>query len=220
MWVAAKLHKERRNLRAGPGDYRDMECARAHEVMSANLDGEANADERRHLMHHLAVCADCRTVANDLTALHRALRVTPAPEVPDLTPAILAATTPAPPEPRKLRLLRLVIAASSIALFVLALPELLAEHSMMNHGARHLGAIDIALAAGFAIVAWRPQRSLSGFLPIATVLVGVCLAVTFADHTANVHLATHAWSIVGLGAAWMLEAIALRGPVRRLRLAA
>lgn len=188
--------------------------------MSANLDGEASAEERRHLMHHLAACAECRAVANDLTALHRALRVVPAPEVPDLTPAILAAATPTPAEPRKSRLLRLVIATASIALFALALPELLAEHSMMNHGARHLGAIDIALAAGFAIVAWRPQRSLSGFLPIATVLVGVCLAVTLADHSVNLHWATHAWSIVGLGAAWMLEAIALRGPVRRLRIAA
>jgi anti-sigma factor RsiW len=188
--------------------------------MSATLDGEASAQERQHLMHHLASCTECRTVANDLTALHRAIRVAPAPEVPDLTPAILAAATPAPREPRKSTVLRLVIAVSGLALFLLALPELATEHTMANHSSPHLGAIDIALAAGLAIVAWRPQRSLSGFLPIATVLVGVCLAVTFADQTANLHVATHVWSIIGVGAAWLLEAIALRGPVRRLRLAA
>ena len=78
----------------------------------------------------------------------------------------------------------------------------------------------VAIERAQAMATWRPQRSLSGFLPIATVLVGVCMAVTFADQTANLHVATHVWSIIGVGAAWLLEAIALRGPVRRLRLAA
>ena len=40
---------------------------------------------------HLAGCTDCRTYAHDAETLHRQLRLSPAPAIPDLAPGILAA---------------------------------------------------------------------------------------------------------------------------------
>jgi predicted anti-sigma-YlaC factor YlaD len=197
-----------------------MECTDIHEILSAVLDGEATAEEQRQLTHHMTACASCRSLASDIGDLHRAMRIAPAPNVPDLTEAIIAATAPTEREPRRQAVLRTLMVVCGAVLLTLSLPDLLGGTGMHARMERHLGAFDFALAAGLLFTAWRPQRSLSGFLPIASVLVAVCIFVTLSDHTMGLDLATHMSSLVGISAAWMLEALITRhGQARRLRLA-
>jgi len=180
--------------------------------MSAAQDGELNDGEQRLLDAHIAVCATCRAYAVDLEDLDRAVRISAAPDVPDLTTAILAAAG-SPRAPRSLGALRLALLASAVVLVALAIPQLLAEP---HHGSsyRHLAAFDLAVASGLVWTGLRPARALSGFLPIATVLVASCIGITIADGHGSLHLANHVVAATGLGASWLLE---LRPPVRPSR---
>jgi negative regulator of sigma E activity len=59
--------------------------------LSARMDGEVTAERSQELDDHLATCADCRTYEASLRKVKSALRVQPAPEVPDLTGSIMEA---------------------------------------------------------------------------------------------------------------------------------
>ena len=60
-------------------------------AISARLDGEDAGLDDAAIYAHLAGCTDCRGFAHDAEALHRTVRLAPAPAIPDLTPGILAA---------------------------------------------------------------------------------------------------------------------------------
>jgi hypothetical protein len=51
-----------------------MRCARAHRMISGQIDGDLGAAALRRLERHLAVCADCRRVREDVIALAREAR--------------------------------------------------------------------------------------------------------------------------------------------------
>jgi predicted anti-sigma-YlaC factor YlaD len=204
-----------------------MDCSQTRILLSAALDGEVDDGERRRLDDHLHHCSGCRAYAADAARLHRRVRVGPAPPVPDLTGAILAATAPTETRPVATRLLRTILVVCALALVGLAVGTFSAasaEHA--GHGGaayttRHLTAFDLALAAGFVWTAWRPWRVLAGFLPIATVLVLACLAVTFVDPSDGLHAANHIAAVIGLVSAWLLEAgLRPRRSVAEMRLAA
>jgi len=60
-----------------------MRCEEAALLLSARLDGELTVEEERELNEHLAQCAACRALADDLSALHLSfgyLEDEPAPE--------------------------------------------------------------------------------------------------------------------------------------------
>jgi predicted anti-sigma-YlaC factor YlaD len=103
----------------------------------------------------------------------------------------------------------------------LAIPTLLwgNDHGIPLHHAHHMGALQLALAVGFASVAIRPRIALAGFLPLATALVVLGGALAIADiitgHTTAPHEASHLAAIVGLAAAWLIES-SFR-PMRPLR---
>jgi predicted anti-sigma-YlaC factor YlaD len=184
-----------------------MDCARAQILCSASLDGELDPSEQRHLDEHLASCPACRRFAADATALHRVVRIAPAEPVPDLTATILAATAPAPVTelPSRTRVLRLALVAIALVEILLSVPGLFdAEHT------QHLAAFDLALAVGFLWVAARPQRTLSGFLPIGTALVLLCVGLSLADAAQgdgeSARVVTHSIAVVGMIVAWTLEA--------------
>ena len=59
--------------------------------LSARMDGEVDTVRSRELDSHLEGCADCRRYETSLRQVKRAVRLQPAPEVPDLAPRILAA---------------------------------------------------------------------------------------------------------------------------------
>lgn len=67
-----------------------MRCESAAELISAQLDGELSDVESDALAAHIRRCPYCRRRADELTALHRRLRLRAAEPVPDLSGRILA----------------------------------------------------------------------------------------------------------------------------------
>jgi predicted anti-sigma-YlaC factor YlaD len=193
-----------------------MRCRLARELFSATLDGESTDVERAAVDAHLATCGPCRRHAVDVLSLHRHVRVAPAPAVPDLTARVVARTE-LPEAPGRIAAgARLLLAASAVLLVVVGLPEVLAT-GHHDHAAHHLAAFDVAVGLGFGWVAWRPGRALAGFLPVATALVVMCLAVTFVDGRATLNATSHAIAVAGLAAAWLLESPVARSPRPTLR---
>lgn len=238
-----------------PIDSLGMSCTRFRTAISARLDGElmseASAGRRRaealrgndavdaHLLDaHLAACGDCRAFAAETSQLHRAVRLSPAPEVPDLTTGILAAiaherraapdadapvsrhvragvAASAPDQETALRWILVAIAAVQIAV---AVPAFLfgSDAGLPVHTARHLGSFDIAVAVGFLVAAWRPER-IPGILPIVAALV-VCLVgsslLDVVSGTTGVgNEAHHATDFAGLVVVWLLSrTVAARRP--------
>ena len=184
-----------------------MDCSDARTLYSASLDGETGPGDELRWQRHVAGCPACRAFATDATAAHRLVRIAPAEPVPDLTAAILHATADAPTVSRPWALrLRLALVAVAVVQILIAIPTLLggAEHT------QHLSAFDLALAVGFLWVAARPAQALSGFLPIGTALVLLCLGLAFADAArgdgATVRAVTHSLAVLGMIGAWILEA--------------
>ena len=68
-----------------------MDCSAYRDEFSALLDGEEQMLAVGVLDAHLARCSGCASWVTSAEQLHRATRVAPAPEVPDLVAPILAA---------------------------------------------------------------------------------------------------------------------------------
>jgi predicted anti-sigma-YlaC factor YlaD len=142
-----------------------MDCAACRDIVSAQLDGEASPVEVAAADLHLATCASCAGHRAAVLDLHRAVRVAPADDVPDLTAAILAAHPAGVPAGRAdTGLWRVGLALVAVAQVVAALAHLGGDHI-----ARDQASWEAALAAGFAWAAWRPARA-AGLLPVTAVL--------------------------------------------------
>ena len=191
------------------------------DALSARLDGEDPGVEEPTLYAHLAACEGCRTFAHDAEALHRAVRLEPAPVIPDLAPAVLlaigedslataGATSAAQASSRHelLLVLRAVLVALAVVQIAIAIPALLgSDAGLPVHTARHLGSFDLALGVGFLYAAWRPQR-ISGMLPIVAALV-VCLVVSSlldvaSGNTAALGETHHLSDLGGLLVMWLI----------------
>jgi predicted anti-sigma-YlaC factor YlaD len=212
-----------------------MSCSRFRTAISCRLDGEGSAGtlsrsavDDETLDAHLARCADCRGFAADAARVHRAVRLSPAPDVPDLTPGILAAIDAErvaayaagdrderaaagdASERDQARALRWILAAIAVVQISLAIPALLfgSDAGLPVHTARHLGSFDIALAVGFLFAAWRPER-IPGLLPIVAALVlclvGSSLLDVISGTTGAGSEAQHATDFAGLAVVWLLS---------------
>jgi predicted anti-sigma-YlaC factor YlaD len=199
-----------------------MSCTQIRDALSARLDGEDPGIDEAALYGHLAGCGGCRAFAHDAEDLHRAVRLEPAPAIPDLAPTVLAAigedtlarrpagTRRAGEEPghELVQVLRWVLVALAIVQIVVAIPALLGNDAGLPvHTARHLGSFDLALGIGFLYAAWRPQR-IGGMLPIVAALV-VCLAVSSlldvaAGNTAALGETHHLADFGGLLVMWLI----------------
>jgi predicted anti-sigma-YlaC factor YlaD len=147
--------------------------------LSARLDGEATALNSATLEAHLAECADCTGWLARVERVTRQARLRPA-AVPDLTASILAAVAADQAQRRQnaqgiRQILRLAVGIAAGVQLLLALPVLLGV-GVDPHASREMASFDIAVAVGFALAAWRPERARS-FVPVAFVLAA-CLAVT------------------------------------------
>jgi predicted anti-sigma-YlaC factor YlaD len=192
-------------------DYPYMMCDRIQLSISAVLDGEEPPEPPPVVAAHVATCADCRVYRDGVEALHRELRVAPAPVVDDLTPEILAAigADGHAPDPDA-RALRVVVGLLGLLQLGVALPALLfgTDAGLPVHTARHLGSFGVALGIGLVVAAWRPDR-VAGLLPLATALVA-CLAVASVLDVATAHVSpsgelNHATEVVGLVSLWLLS---------------
>jgi predicted anti-sigma-YlaC factor YlaD len=154
-----------------------MECATAREIISARLDGEADDREISGLVAHVAECAACRTFETRVLATRRST-VAVADNPPDLAPAILARIA-SEPRPRLSPVPRAGLIAAALLEGVLAIQALVARSAHGHEVHRHVAFMYLALAVGFAFVAYRPLRSAAGVAPVAAVLV-VCVLVSAA----------------------------------------
>jgi predicted anti-sigma-YlaC factor YlaD len=141
-----------------------MDCVTARDATSALLDGEPAGVPRSRLESHLAACAECRAwreQAHEVTRRMRLAEAAPAP-VPD---ASLLASMRALERRgswwRTLALTRLALVLVGLAQIALSLPDLLAGayRDAPIHVAHEMGALDLALAAGFLVAACRPARA-------------------------------------------------------------
>lgn len=200
-----------------------LSCDAATELLSARADGEASSDERRSLDAHLHSCASCRTFSDQMFAVDRHVRLRPAEPVPDLVDAVTERVRPAVlgrggwMRP-SLAWVALVLLGQNIGPLVFGNAD-----GAETHLARHLGAFGVALAIGFAYVAWRPHRAF-GMLPFVAALVVSMLASTGFDLLDGGRSAlaetTHLAELAGLGLLWMIAGSPgwrgwnLRRPVR------
>jgi predicted anti-sigma-YlaC factor YlaD len=195
-------------------------------AISARLDGEDPGLDEATVYAHLAGCTDCRAFAHDAEALHRTVRLAPAPAIPDLTPGILAAigeervaAGPSGTEPSDAsQALRWILLAIALAQIAVAIPPLIfgADAGLPVHTARHIGSFDVALGVGFLYAAWKPSR-IPGLLPVVTALVvclvGSSLLDVASGNTAALGEVQHVLDFVGLAVVWLLSRPAPR-PVR------
>ena len=181
-------------------------CTRWAEDLSADLDGELATDRRTALGAHLDGCADCRALAAQLRALHRAVRLRPAEPVPDLSERILAVANP--PRAGRGDWIRLSLVAVALTELVLAVPALAGRLGGTSvHVGRHLGSLEAAVALGLLYAAWRPVRAF-GLLPLAGALACAFTVTAAADvvtgRAAAVGEAHHVLDVVGVALLWLL----------------
>jgi predicted anti-sigma-YlaC factor YlaD len=182
-------------------------CDECRTGVSARLDDEDPGCPSAALHAHLARCAGCRAFESEATRLHRVSRVTAAPEVPDLTPRVLAAigreAEPASVRTDHLDAWRLGLAMVALVQIALAVPALLlgADAGLPVHTARHLGSFDAALGVGFLVIAWKPTR-VPGLLPMIVALVAFLFVSSVVDvangRTAVLSELTHTTELLGL----------------------
>ncbi len=154
-----------------------MDCDAAREAISAMLDGEPPAlsraqppeqgraeQARAQLEAHLAGCAACRAWREQAHEVTRRARLVAARPVPAPDASLLAAMRAADRRGawwRALALTRAALVLVALVQLALALPQLLAGsyREAPVHVAHEMGALDVALAAGFLVAAWRPLRA-------------------------------------------------------------
>lgn len=193
-----------------------ISCERCRNAVSAALDDEDIGASAAAVHAHLVECADCRTFEADARLLHRTVRVTPAPAVPDLTPRILGALGDVEAEPASSNggvahrdAWRAALALVAVVQIALALPALVlgSDAGLPAHTARHLGSFAVALGVGFLVVAWKPNRA-PGLFPLAAALVA-CLVLTSVVDVANGRTAvvgelSHSTELLGLALCWLV----------------
>ena len=193
-----------------------MSCTLTRAALSASLDGESAGMAQAEIDEHLASCAACRAFAVDAESLHRGARVAEADPVPDLTAPIMKAIHDSEPVRAERRHhdervvgLRWCLAIVGVVQLALAVPALVLgdDAGIPAHLARHLGSFSVALAVGFLLVAWRPERA-AALLPVVGVLALCLLASSVLDvaegRTVIGSEMSHAPELIGLLAVWLL----------------
>jgi len=190
-----------------------MDCNKARELVSAQIDGVAG--QSGDLDAHLETCVECRSWKKSAHGMARRL-MRPAPK-PGPSRAFV------PPHPKGFvgyRVIRLILAWIGVLLIGWNIPDLFAGgiDVTLIHLTRHQSSFSMALGATFLFVAWRPDRAY-GLVPVAAVFA-IALAGATIDlvngasslERESIHLV----EILGLVLVWVLGISA--GPGRRRRI--
>ncbi len=149
----------------------------------------------------------CASFAERLALVDRRVRLRPAEPVPDLVMAVTSRVRPA--VLGRGGWMRPGLAWVAVVLFAQNVAPLVFGETQgaETHLARHLGAFGVALAIGFAYVAWRPHRAF-GMLPFVGALVVSMLASTGFDLAdggrSALAEASHLAELAGLALLWMI----------------
>jgi predicted anti-sigma-YlaC factor YlaD len=179
-----------------------MECERAREAMSAQIDGEDAGLPGGALAEHLAGCAECTAWQQRAHAVTRRARLGRAFLDRDLTPLVLAAVPAAParrPARPGRRVALVVIALAQLAITV---PLLVMghDHDAGAHAAHELGSFDLALAIAFCVGAVRPALSAGLAWPCGIAaggLVGTALIDVLGGQAIGLDEAQHLVALAG-----------------------
>jgi len=179
-----------------------MECHRAHEAISARIDGEDPALPDGALDAHLAGCAACRSWQQRAHAATRRARLGGPFLDKDLTPRVLAAVPAVtggrfPALTQRAGLVTVALAQLAITVPLLVLGH---DHDAGLHAAHELGSFDLALAIAFAVGAIRPALSAGLAWPcgIAAVgLMGTAVADLVGGQTIGADEAQHLVAVAG-----------------------
>jgi len=179
-----------------------MECDRAHEAISAHIDGEDSALPAGAVDAHLADCAACRDWQERAHAVTRRARVGGPFLDHDLTPAVLAAVPPAPARRGRRLTQRAALAAVAVGQLAITVPLLILghDHDAGVHAAHELGSFDLALAIAFAVGAIRPALSAGLAWPCgvaAAGLAGTAIIDLISGQTLGADEAQHLVAVLG-----------------------
>jgi predicted anti-sigma-YlaC factor YlaD len=141
-----------------------MNCGLAREAISALLDGESSPLEPAQLEAHLAGCAACRSWRERAHAVTRRARLAAAAPAPLPDSALLSAMQASDRRRswwRSLAAVRVALVLVALAQLAFSLPDLLSGsyRGAPIHVAHEMGALDMALAVGLLVAAWRPVRA-------------------------------------------------------------
>ena len=168
-----------------------MQCTTYREAISARLDGEPLGMPERDLDAHLAGCPGCAAWADAAAVVSRRARLAPAPPVPDLTEAVLAALPRELPRAARARVvsdfLRLALLAVGVIQALLFWPTMEVGGGAMAapmHLVHETGAWNLAVAAAFLAVAARPRLA-AGALPFLGTFAVLLTALTADDLVAG-----------------------------------
>lgn len=198
-----------------------MSCEDVCEALSARIDGEEPGVPDSRIDAHLAGCPACAAWRDRAEQVTRVARLQPV-RVPDLTATVLAAVAADPRvaarrDPRTV--LRLAVAGFALAQLAVAAPVLLGGDV---HASRETACFELALAVGFALAAWRPDRA-RAFVPVAAVLAVGLASTSILDvaaaHTLPMNEAGHLAAVMQAGLLWALGREA-RGTGTELRVRA
>jgi predicted anti-sigma-YlaC factor YlaD len=206
-----------------------MQCPAYREAISARLDGEPSAVPPHALEEHLETCVSCASWEDAAALVTRRARLAPAPAVPDLTAAVLAALPrelPGAAAAARARLtgtgLRLGLLALGVAQACIAWPSLASGAGAMSapvHMAHETGAWNLALAVAFLAVAAAPRLA-AGALPFLGTFAALLTAVTVGDlaagHVQPDRAVAHLLLLAGVV---LVATVAWRGRRRRTRTA-
>lgn len=141
-----------------------MKCETAREAISALLDNEDSGVDPRELEEHLVDCLDCRTWQTWAHEVTRHARLEPARAVTvpsdELVRLVLAHSRP-PRRPALVTVVRGGLVAVAAAQVWVTVPILLSghDHTAPEHIAHEIGAFAMAMAVGFVVAAWKPDRA-------------------------------------------------------------
>jgi predicted anti-sigma-YlaC factor YlaD len=207
---------------AAPGDDNPiMQCTPYREALSARLDGESPGLPAGELDAHLGACPACSAWVRQAELVTRRARLTPAPDVPDLTATVLAALPrelPGTAAAARARLtaaaLRLALLAVGVAQAAFAWPSLATGTAAMSapvHMAHETGAWSLGIAAAFLAVAAAPRLA-AGALPFLGTFAVLLPFVTVQDLTAgHVHAGRAVAHLLLIAGVLLVSAMAWRG---------
>lgn len=184
-----------------------MECNAAREILSAQLDQEADNEEASRANRHLGRCTGCSQWWTSVGNVTRTLRVRPAETIPDIaTPALS----------RSGNARRWTYQSARISLALLAVIELVfavtgvlaGRDAAPIHDSQHLGAFGAAFAVAVLFAAWRPGFA-RGLMPVAVTL-GIAIPAFAVIDLINENLTTgggihHVVQMVGLALIWIVS---------------
>lgn len=194
-----------------------MDCNRAREAISAQIDGEDPGVTEDALQEHLADCQGCRAWQQRAHAVTRRARLGGSILDHDLTSSVLAAVpSAAAPQMRLAR--RAGLVAIAIAQLAITVPLLILghDHDAGAHAAHELGSFDLALAIAFVVGAIRPVLSAGLAWPCgvaAAGLAGTAIADLIGGQTIGADEAQHLIAVGGAALLfWQARADRVRGP--------